>query len=487
MEPLLFVMCFVFWLESCAMQDTIFREYDIRGVVDAELSVEKAYDLARAIAFYLVEKNPALTTIALGMDGRTHSPALKEQVCKGLLDSGLSVIFLGVCPSPAFYFALHTLPVQAGIMITASHNPKEYNGLKICLGTDSVSGKEITAIKELFKAGAQCSRGGKKGVYQEYPIIESYVAMLVEKFPHLYGMQIPAVIDCGNGVAGTVFPELIQRMNWRNVQLLYAEVDGTYPHHTADPTVAKNMADVKNVLATTHAVVGLGLDGDADRMAAMTKEGELVVGDRLLALFAQHIAGDHPGAAVVFDVNASNALVQTLKKIGLRGCMSPVGFPIVKTYAKKENALLAGELSCHFLFKDRYFGYDDGIYSALRLFEMLVATGKTLTELLSTMPKLVSTPAIRMVCKEEDKKKIVHAVHEYLLRKPGLELITIDGVRAQFPYGWGIIRASNTEPKIMVRCEASTVEQVQDLKREFYQALLPFFDVAYLQAQLGVL
>ncbi len=467
------------------MQDTIFREYDIRGVVGAELSVERAYDLARAIAFYLVEKNPAITTIALGMDGRIHSPALKEQVCKGLLDSGLSVTFLGVCPSPALYFALHTLPVQAGIMITASHNPKEYNGLKICLGTDSVSGKEITAIKELFKAGVQRSHTGKKGVYQEYPIIEPYVSMLVEKFPHLYGMQIPAVIDCGNGVAGTVFPELIRRMNWRNVQLLYAEVDGTYPHHTADPTVEKNMADVKKVLATTHAVVGLGLDGDADRMAAMTKEGELVVGDRLLALFAQYIAADHSGAAVVFDVNASNALVQTLKKIGLRGCMSPVGFPIVKAYAKKENALLAGELSCHFLFKDRYFGYDDGIYSALRLFEILVATGKTLTELLSTMPKLVSTPAIRMVCREEDKKKIVHAVHEYLMRKPGLELITIDGVRAQFPYGWGIIRASNTEPKIMVRCEASTFEQVQDLKREFYQALLPFFDAAYLQAQLG--
>ncbi|MDZ4151668.1 hypothetical protein, partial [Methylicorpusculum sp.] len=334
--------------------------------------------------------------------------------------SGLDVTFLGVCPSPALYFALHTLPVHAGIMITASHNPKEYNGFKICLGTDSVSGEDIAVIKDLFKAGAHRTSINKKGTYKEYAIIEPYVTMLVEKFPHLRGMQIPAVIDCGNGVAGTVLPELVKRMGWREVQLLYPEVDGTYPHHEADPTVAANMVDVKKLLATTPSVVGLGLDGDADRMAAMTKEGELVVGDRLLALFAQHIAHDNPGAAVVFDVNASMALIETLKKIGLRGCMASVGFPLVKAQAKKENALLAGELSCHFLFKDRYFGYDDGIYSALRLFEILVTTGKTLTELLTSLPSTVSTPAIRMVCKEEDKNKIVKAVQEYLACKQGL-------------------------------------------------------------------
>lgn len=473
------------------MKDTIFREYDIRGKVNGELSIEKVYDLARAIAVYLLEQNPALTTVAVGMDGRTHSPAIKEELCRGLLDSGLSVTFLGVCPSPALYFALHTLPVQAGIMITASHNPKEYNGLKILLGTESVSGKEIAAIRDLFKAGAYRmpkagDTGIKKGMYQEYPIIEPYVTQLVEKFPHLRGMKIPAVIDCGNGVAGTVLPELIKRLGWQHVQLLYPEVDGTYPHHEADPTVEKNMADVKKVLATTPCIVGLGLDGDADRMAAMTKEGVLVVGDRLLALFAQHIAKDNPGATVVFDVNASNALIQTLKKIGLRGHMSPVGFTFVKEHAKQQKAILAGELSCHFLFKDRYFGFDDGIYSALRLFEILAQSGKSLTELLKTIPVTISTPAIRMLCKEEDKKKIVTMVGEYLARIPGLELITIDGVRAQFPHGWGIIRASNTEPKIMVRFESDTQEHMREIKQVFAQALEPFFDAQLLRTLLGV-
>jgi phosphomannomutase len=467
------------------MKDTIFREYDIRGVVNDELSLDRVYDLACAIAAYLTEKNPAVTTVALGMDGRTHSPAIKQELCRGLVDSGLSVTFLGVCTSPALYFALHTLPVQAGIMITASHNPKQYNGLKILLGTESVSGKEIAAIKDLFKARS-ARAVNKKGGYQEYDIIEPYVAQLIEKLPHLQGMKLAAVIDCGNGAAGTVVPALVKRFEWKHVHLLYPEVDGTYPHHEADPTVEKNMADVKEVLTTTACSLGVGLDGDADRMAAMTKEGQLVVGDRLLALFAQHIAKENLGATVVFDVNASNALIQTLKKIGLRGHMSPVGFTFVKEHAKQQHAILAGELSCHFLFKDRYLGFDDGIYAMLRLFEIVTQTGKTLTELLATIPTMISTPAIRMLCKEEDKKKIVAAVGNYLAHKPGLELITIDGVRAQFPHGWGIIRASNTEPKIMVRFEADDQESMREIKQEFCQALEPFFDSAQLHAQLGL-
>lgn len=476
------------------MQDTVFREYDIRGVVNGELAIEQVYDLARALAFYFVKQNPKMKTVAVGMDGRLHSAAIKKQLCRGFLDSGLDVIFIGVCTSPALYFALHAnlygKSVDAGVMITASHNPKEYNGLKICLGTQSVWGKEIAVIRDLFKAGAHIdlakSKNNKRGAYKEESIIEPYVSWLVDNFKHLKDMKLSALIDCGNGAAGTVLPQLIQKFNWPNVKLLFAEVDGNYPNHEADPTVSENMADLKKELAKGDFDLGIGLDGDCDRMAPMTKDGFLVPGDQLLAVFAKQLIEKHPGMVVVFDVKASSGLIDLLKQLGVRPYMSKTGHALVKMNMKREGALLGGELSCHFVFSDRYFGYDDGIYAMVRLFEILMRTGKSLRELLAIFPDKVSSPEIRMTCKEEDKSKIVQAVKLFFSDRSDAECITIDGVRAHLPYGWGIVRASNTQPKISMRLEADTQENLQRVKEDFYVALQPYFDDHSLREQLGL-
>ncbi|MCX5922477.1 MAG: phosphomannomutase/phosphoglucomutase [Candidatus Dependentiae bacterium] len=469
-----------------AMQDVIFREYDIRGKVGSELIVEETYGLARAIAWYLVEQQPSVKKIAIGMDGRTHSPAIKEAMTKGFMDSGLDVSFIGVCPTPALYFTMHTKPFDAGIMITASHNPKEYNGMKICLGKESIWGKKIQEIKHAFKQGRVID-AANKGTYTEQPMVNAYVDWLVDKFKHIKGMKLSAVVDCGNGAAGTVLPDLVKKMGWAHVMLLYAEVDGTYPNHEADPTVHENMCDVKAVLERSTIDIGIGLDGDADRMSPMTKNGFLVPGDQLLALFAKQVVEYNPGASVVFDIKGSSGLIEMLEKMGAKPCISPAGHSIIKDMMKQHHALLGGELSCHFFFHDRYFGYDDGIYAMLRLFELLVDSGKTLEELLADFPKKYSSPEFRVPCDEDKKHSVVAAVKDALIKRDDVQAITIDGVRATMPYGWGLVRVSNTQPALTIRFESSTPQGLQQVKQDFYDVLCPYFDASWLKKQLDLL
>jgi len=466
------------------MQDVIFREYDIRGKVGSELIIDQTYDLARAIAYYLLQQKPSLKKVALAMDGRTHSPAIKEYVAKGLMDSGLDVEFIGVCPTPVLYFTMHTQPFDAGIIITASHNPKEYNGMKICLGKESIWGKEIQQIKNIYKQHLVHDTN-VKGTYKENLMLDAYVMWMVNTFKHLKGMKLSAVVDCGNGAAGTVLSDLVQKMGWgAKVMLLYPEVDGTYPNHEADPTVEKNMVDVKNILERTNIDVGLGLDGDCDRMDPMTKKGFLVPGDQLLGIFAQKVVQEHPGAAVVFDVKSSSGLIEMLESIGAKPCMSPSGHSIIKDQMKKNNALLGGELSCHFFFNDTYFGYDDGIYAMMRLFETLVAAEKTLDELLAVFPKKYSSPEYRIACQEDKKQSVVQAVKDILTQRADVNAITIDGVRAIMPYGWGLVRVSNTQPALTIRFESDTPAGLTHVKKDFYDALKPYFDANWLQQQL---
>ncbi len=465
------------------MQDVIFREYDIRGKVGTELVIDEVADLARAIAYYFVSKNPIVKKIALGMDGRLHSPAIKEQVVKGLTESGLDVEFIGVCTTPVMYFAMHSTNADAGLMITASHNPKEYNGLKIMLGKEGVSGQSIQEIRRMFHEN-RALNPEQKGTYTEKPLIPAYIKWLADHFKHLKGSKISAVVDCGNGAGGTVMPDLIKKMGWAHVMLQYGEVNGEYPHHEADPTVEKNMIDVKNILSSTNIALGIGLDGDCDRMAPMTKSGFLVPGDQLLALYAQQVVQEHPNAAVVFDIKASSALIETLATMGAVPCISPSGHSIIKNAMKTNNALLAGELSCHFFFADRYFGYDDGIYAMLRLFELLEKTGKTLDELVATIPKKISSREYRIACDDTKKQEIVQAVKDQMIKRPDVQAITIDGVRATMPYGWGLVRASNTQPALTIRFESDTLEGLNRVKEDFYKALVPYFDPAWLKTQL---
>lgn len=351
------------------MLSTIFREYDIRGKVGSELIIDQVYPLTQAIAFYFVHHNPAVKTVLVGMDVRSHSPEIKDAVIKALKDSGIDVIFIGVCPTPVLYFGLYTLPVQAGIMITASHNPPEYNGLKLCLGNHSVWGLQVKEIYALYKEKAHLP-SAQQGILSSYNLIDDYISWLLAHFKHLRNSTISAIIDCGNGTAGTVVPQLIDRLGLRNVRLLCVNVDQT-PKHEADPTKEKNMQDVKQALLANKPTIGIGLDGDADRMAAMTESGQLIPGDQLLAFFSNDILERHPHASIVMDIKSSSALVDFLANKQAVAHLAPSGHAIIKDYMRTYNALLGGELSCHFFFKDRYFGYDDGIYAALRLLEIV--------------------------------------------------------------------------------------------------------------------
>lgn len=462
------------------MVDIIFREYDIRGIVGEELHIDMMYDLACAIAVYFLKRNTQTQCVAVGMDVRTHSPHIAQEVCKAFIASGFNVYFIGVCTSPMLYFAMHTLDVQAGVMITASHNPKEYNGIKICVGTECIWGKEIQEIKHLYYKKEKVATR-IQGTCKNYDIKESYITWLYEQFKHLVGLEIPFIVDCGNGAASVVMPAIIQKMEWSQAQCLYAEPDGTFPHHEADPIVEKNMQDLRVAMQQSNAVLGIGFDGDADRMGAMTHTGELVSGDKMLALFADSMIASVPNLRVVFDITASAALKEFLLKRGAYPIVSACGHSIILEHMAQHNASLGGELSCHFFFKDRGFGFDDGIYAAFRLLEILHNTKKTLHTLLMEFPQKISSKQYRLQCKEDEKKQLINAVYTYFKEKQKAEIVTLDGVHATMPYGWGLIRASNTQPVICFRFESDTYEGLNCIKQDFVNALSQLypFDTAF--------
>lgn len=480
------VMCILTTFNQViCMKSVIFREYDIRGKVGSELIVEEVYDLTRAIAYYFLQHNSRVRRVAVGMDGRTHSPAIKDEVCRALRDSGLDILFVGMCTSPALYFALYTEDVDAALMITASHNPKEYNGLKICLGKDSVWGAAVHEIETLYRQKKQVT-SEKTGEIVHKDIVPRYIDWLVEHFSHLKNIALPIIIDCGNGAAGLVIPTLIDRMGWQHVQQLYCDVDGTYPNHEADPVKESNMQEVKQRLQTTDAVLGIGLDGDADRMAPMTKEGVLVPGDLLLTLFAREVLAHNAGAAIVFDIKSSLVVSELITQWGGKPIVSPSGHAIIKDEMKKHSALLGGELSCHFFFKDRYFGYDDGIYALLRLVELLHTSSQSLSDMMQIFPQTYASNEVRLACAEEDKKTIVDAVRIYFEKMVGAKLLTIDGVRVEMPYGWGIVRPSNTQSVLSMRFESRSQEGLAHIKKEFYTILSRYFDTHVLSEELKI-
>ncbi len=487
------------------MDFCIFREYDIRGVIGKELLIDETYELGLAIATFLQTKNPGMHTVLIGRDGRSHSTQIFHNLAKACTDLGFDVIDLGTVPSPVTYYAVKYFNNTAAIMITASHNPKEYNGIKIW----GAWGKQIQEIKQIFQSknflkkdmkssalpveGCESQKrfNKKTGIVTTFNIIEKYLEYLTNHFSHLKNLPIKVLVDCGNGAAGTVVPELIKRMNWTGVKTLFEEVDGDFPNHEADPTVPENMTfladELKNSEMESSFEFGMGLDGDCDRMCPMMKSGELVGGDKLLAIFAKSVLKQFPGATIVFDIKSSNCLVESLTQDGGVPLISASGHSIIKEAIVKYNAKLAGELSCHFFFNDRYFGYDDGIYAMMRLIEFVSQSGKTLDVLINNLPKKQSTPEIKIKCASEaDKTKIVETVKTVLAAKKDVQSITIDGIRAQMSYGWGLLRASNTQPAICLRFESDSVEGLEMVKNDFYDALKPHFDHKMLKCKLSL-
>jgi len=448
----------------------LFREYDLRGIVGTELTEELAEQVGRAYATYAGKRG--VKTISVGRDGRLSSPALHKALLKGLLTGGLDVIDIGVCTSPLVYFSLFTLPVDGGIMITGSHNAAEYNGFKICVEKSAIHGEEIQELRRVMEQGAFTSGNGR---LSEHPIIPDYLRYIEQSFSHVQAQKLHVVIDCGNGAAALVAKQALELLGCR-VTTLYGELDGRFPHHHPDPTVLENLSDLMQVVKQQRADVGIGYDGDADRIGAVDEQGNVLWGDRLLVLYARDILAVKPGSTIISEVKASQSLYDDIAKRGGRPIMWKTGHSLIKSKMKEESAVLAGEMSGHMFFADRYFGYDDAVYASCRLVEILAKAQQRLSTLVADLPKTVVTPEIRVDLPDTVKFEVVDRVKrrfaEYVKAKTAVgpdklvlrELITIDGVRAIFADGWGLIRASNTQPALVLRVEATSSNQLNAIR-----------------------
>ena len=438
----------------------LFREYDLRGIVGEELTEAIAEQVGRAYA--TMAREQGASRISLGRDGRLSSPALQQALIKGLLAGGLDVVDLGLCASPLLYFSLFTLPVQGGIMITGSHNAAEYNGFKICIGKEAIHGEEIQHLRRVMESGRFSTGSGR---LTSHPIIPDYLEHLKRSFADVRADHLHVVIDCGNGAASLVAKQALEQMGCR-VTGLYDELDGRFPNHHPDPTVVENLQDLIATVQQQKAHVGIGYDGDADRIGAIDERGHILWGDRLMVVYAREILSRRPGTTFISEVKASQCLYDDIAAKGGRPIMWKTGHSLMKAKLKAESAVLAGEMSGHMFFADRYFGFDDAIYASCRLVEILAKTKQSLSSLVADLPQTTVTPEIRVDCPDNVKFQLVDQVRAQLTAyleagKPVgasnlklRELVTIDGVRAIFEDGWGLIRASNTQPALVLRFEA---------------------------------
>ena len=456
---------------------SIFREYDVRGIVGKDLTPPMAEKIGRAYAT-LLKKERSNPSIAVGRDGRLTSPMMRDHLVRGLTEGGLDVIDLGLCATPLLYFSLFTRGVDGGIMITGSHNASEYNGFKLCVGKEALHGPDIQQLRSLVESET-FSRGSGKVI--DGPIIPEYLAYLKKSFSSLDASFLHVVIDCGNGAASLVAKQALEQLGC-TVTGLFCELDGRFPHHHPDPTVVENLAELRTMVKNVGADVGIGYDGDADRIGAVDDQGNILWGDRLLLLFARDVLADHPGSTFISEVKASQLFYDDIEKRGGRGIMWKAGHSVIKAKMKAENAVLAGEMSGHMFFADRYFGYDDAIYASCRLIEILAKTKKPLSTFFSDIPPTSVTPEIRVDCPDHAKfilvKKVIDHIRQ-LANDPHphdpqltiLDVNTIDGIRVRFQDGWGLIRASNTQPALVLRFEAST-SQLLDSYRSFLETQL---------------
>jgi len=454
----------------------IFREYDIRGVVKKDLTPDVVKKIGHAYATFA--RGRGVRRITVGRDGRLTSPTLRDALIAGLTGAGIDVVDLGLCATPLLYFSLFHYEVDGGIMITGSHNAAEYNGFKMCVGQEALYGADIQRIREIFD-NEQFSSG--QGTVVEQPIISEYLSFLQERFSSVKADGLRVVIDCGNGAASLVAKDALEQLGCQ-VTGLYCELDGHFPNHHPDPTVVDNLADLIGKVKATKAHVGMGYDGDADRIGVIDEQGGILWGDRLLLLFARDVLEEHPGSTFISEVKASQVFYEDIPKHGGRAIMWKTGHSLIKAKMKEEKAMLAGEMSGHVFFADRYYGYDDAIYASCRLVEILVKREKPLSSLLSDVPQTVVTPEIRVDCSDDQKFQLVEAVTQRFqeIEKtqdldtaalPIRELITIDGIRVRFDNGWGLIRASNTQPALVLRFEAWSPDQLSQI-REYLESEL---------------
>jgi phosphomannomutase len=435
---------------------TAIREYDIRGVMGRTLSADDAYAVGRG--FGTVVKRAGGSKVAAGYDGRLSSPELEAAVVEGLSDCGLAVFRVGRGPTPMLYFAVRSLPTDGGVMVTGSHNPPEYNGFKMMLGKGAFHGQAIREIGEIAAAGAYV--GGPKGAVEERPVMAAYVDRLFQDFR---GKRPLAVVwDAGNGAAGEVMTKLAGRLPGRHV-LMFGEIDGRFPNHHPDPTVPKNLVDLQARVAAERADLGIAFDGDGDRIGVVDGAGRILWGDQLMVLFAREVLEGMPGATVIADVKASQVLFDEIARAGGKPLMWRTGHSLIKAKMAETGAPLAGEMSGHIFFADRYYGYDDALYAAVRLLGIVSRGSESLAELRDRLPKVVNTPELRFPCSEERKFAVVEETAARL-RRAGADMNDIDGVRVRTADGWWLLRASNTQDVLVARCEAANEAGLDRLK-----------------------
>jgi len=440
---------------------TIFREYDIRGIADKELLDRDIEDLGRAIGTYLGARSGR--NLTLGCDTRLSSPRLKDAIARGLVASGCDVTDIGVVPTPVLYYSVFHLKATGAVMITGSHNPPEYNGFKMVSGEGTIFGAEIQAIRGIIERGEYASGAGS---LRSVDVVPAYVDEVASQF-HL-SRRVKVVADAGNGTAGPVIHRIFEKLNVEATELFF-EMDGRFPNHHPDPTMPEFIAELIATVKRTGADLGVAFDGDADRLGAIDEHGDILWGDQLMTIYAREILGRKPGATFIGEVKCSQVMYDEIQRLGGNPIMYRTGHSLIKAKMKETHADLAGEMSGHMFFADRYYGYDDALYAACRLIEIVSNSGQPLSAQLASLPKMVSTPEIRVDCPDEMKFEVVKRVAERFRRSH--RVVDIDGVRVLFPQGWGLVRASNTQPVLVERFEAANSDLLAQYKAEVESAV----------------
>jgi phosphomannomutase/phosphoglucomutase len=453
------------------IRPSIFREYDIRGIAGRDLTPEFAECLGQAYSMFIAGRKPVAgrknLTVSVGRDCRLTSDSYAEALIRGLRKGGLDVIRLETCPTPLTYFSIFNLDLDGGIMVTGSHNPSDYNGFKTCVGKDTIHGHQIQEFrvlmekiaKEGFKASA------KEGSLTDFAVIPAYTDYLVKNAKGLKPKKI--VIDAGNGTASTVAPALFRKLG-AQITELYCELDGRFPNHHPDPTVPANLKDLVAAVKKEKADFGIAFDGDSDRIGLVDENGRIIFGDELMVLFSRDILRDIKGATIISEVKSSHKLYNDIAAKGGNPIMWKTGHSLIKSKMKETKAALAGEMSGHIFFADRYFGFDDAIYAAVRVYEIASKATGPLSSLLADLPHTVSTPEIRVDCEEEKKFKLVEETKRRLTQYKSTD---IDGVRVDFGDAWGLVRASNTQPVLVLRFEAPNDTRLNEVRSIVEHAL----------------
>ena len=436
------------------MLSKVFREYDIRGIAGSEITDPDVLNLGRAFGTYMTREGK--NRIVVGRDCRLTSDKFRDLLVEGLLSSGMDVIDIGVCPTPLLYFAIRHLEREGGVMITASHNPPEYNGFKVCNGFDTIAGAEIQKLAAIMGA-EEFTRGA--GRLDRFDIVSPYIEFVTGNVK--LDRKLKVGVDAGNGTGGPVATAILERLGCE-VYPIYCEMDGSFPNHEPDPTVMENLVDLRELVIRENLDVGIAYDGDSDRLGVLDHRGEVVFGDKLMIIFAREILSRRPGSTFISEVKCSKTLYDDIELHGGKAIMWKTGHSLIKGKMKEVDAQLAGEMSGHIFFKDGYFGFDDGIFASCRLLEVLSSSGKRIPELLLGVPPMYSTPEIRVDCPDEIKFAVVESAKREF-KNDNLEVIDIDGARVNFPDGWGLVRASNTQPMLVLRFEAETPDRLKSI------------------------